>query len=187
VSEPEAAADAVAAVPDPGSPSHEPGRWGRVQPWVSLVVRVGLAFVFFWSGIAKISDLDQARRAVAAYQLFPYTITQIIGVGLPIVELAVAVLLLAGLVTRYTAIVYILIMAAFIFGIAHSWASGLNIDCGCFGGGGAITGSAKAEYIEEILRDVGLALCAAYLAWWPRTPFSADKALRLFPERTPLP
>ena len=35
-------------------------------------------------------------------------------------------------------------MVAFIIGISQAWARGLTIDCGCFGGGGAI-GAAETQ------------------------------------------
>jgi hypothetical protein len=65
---------------------------------------------------------------------------------------------------------------AFIIGIASAWARGLNIDCGCFGEGGTIDPS-QTRYLEEILRDVGLVLCAAWLVIRPRTAYSLERTL----------
>ena len=47
------------------------------------------------------------------------------------------------------------LFVAFIIGIASVWARGINIDCGCFGGGGADP-DAASQYPWEIARDVGL-------------------------------
>jgi uncharacterized membrane protein YphA (DoxX/SURF4 family) len=85
-------------------------------------------------------------------------------------------LLLIGLFTRVAAVVSGLLMLAFVAGIASVWARGYNIDCGCFGGGGDITGSGRTlRYTKEIGRDLGLALLSAWLVWRPRTLFSLDR------------
>jgi hypothetical protein len=59
--------------------------------------------------------------------------------------------------------------------VGQAWARGLNIDCGCFGGGGAVA-PGKAKYLTEILRDIGLLLGSYYLIRFPFGKFSLDKA-----------
>ena len=46
------------------------------------------------------------------------------------------VCLVLGLLTRAAAVLSALLFVAFIVGIASAWARGLQIECGCFGGGG---------------------------------------------------
>ena len=58
-------------------------------------------------------------------------------------------------------------------GIAQAWARGLTIDCGCFGGGGQVSAD-QTRYGEEILRDVGLLLAAAFLVRWPHSRLALD-------------
>jgi len=53
-------------------------------------------------------------------------------------------------------------------GVGSAWARGLQIDCGCFGGGGAVA-AADTAYPAEILRDSALLLVALALARWPRS------------------
>ncbi len=65
-------------------------------------------------------------------------------------------------------------MFIFIIAIAQAWARGLNIDCGCFGGGGAVE-PGQTKYLQEILRDLGLVFLAAYLIRYPSTKFSLDR------------
>jgi hypothetical protein len=65
-------------------------------------------------------------------------------------------------------------MIVFIIAIAQAWARGLNIDCGCFGGGGAVE-PGQTKYLQEILRDIVLVFLAAYLIRYPTTKFSLDK------------
>ncbi|MFG2821361.1 MauE/DoxX family redox-associated membrane protein [Kitasatospora sp. NPDC048365] len=146
---------------------------GSAGEWIGLGVRLALAVVWGWAGLAKISDPAEAAQAVRAYEILPESLVKPVGWGLPFLELALALLLLLGLGTRIVAIVSAVLLLAFISGIASAWARGISIDCGCFGGGGAVDES-KTEYLQEILRDTGFLLLAAWLIYRPRTKFSAD-------------
>ena len=69
-----------------------------------------------------------------------------------------------------------LLFVAFIIGIGSAWARGLEIDCGCFGGGGELAG-ASDKYPGEIARDVGLLLASLWLVVRPRTRWSLDSLI----------
>ncbi|GJF28771.1 hypothetical protein KNE206_14710 [Kitasatospora sp. NE20-6] len=146
---------------------------GPAAEWFGLAVRLGLALVWGWAGLAKIADPAEAAQAVRAYEILPESLVKPIGYGLPFLELALALLLVIGLGTRIVAAVSALLLLAFIAGIASAWARGISIDCGCFGGGGTVDAS-KTEYLQEILRDSGFLLMSAWLIARPRTKLSAD-------------
>lgn len=145
--------------------------------WLALAARLLLAGVWLYAGASKVTDLAGSIRAVNAYQLMPYGAAQVVGAALPFVELTLGVLLLAGLGQRFTAVASAVLLAGFVAGIGAAWARGLRIDCGCFGGGGALAPGTTPRYGIEIARDLGLLLAAGVLAAWPRTPWSADAAL----------
>lgn len=126
------------------------------------------------AGGTKVGDLAASGRAVNAYQVMPYDVATVIGAALPFVELALGVLLLAGLATRISAGVSAALLVVFIAGIASAWARGLAIDCGCFGSGGQLAAGQTPSYLPEILRDLGFLVLAGFLLIWPRTPFSVD-------------
>jgi len=156
-------------------PSRSPGdsRWA---PWVGLVARLAVGTTFLVAGVLKIADPDAAARAVQAYRLMPAGLGELLGYGLPFLEVGVALLLLVGFATRAAATVLGLLLVAFIGGIASAWARGLSIDCGCFGGGGAV-GQDQTQYVQELLRDGALLVGAAWLVVWPRTRLSLDAVL----------
>jgi hypothetical protein len=55
------------------------------------------------------------------------------------------------------------------------WIRGYNIDCGCFGGGGDISGDGRNwRYTSEILRDLLFTGMGVWLVAWPRTRFALD-------------
>lgn len=140
---------------------------------IGLLVRVGLATVWLVSGAIKVSDLNQTYIAVQAYDLLPAGAVSVVAAGLPFLELLLGVLLLAGLGTRLVAIASAVVLVAFIFGVAQSWARGLTIDCGCFGGGGQVA-AGETNYPQELARDIGFLLLAVWLVVRPRSLASLD-------------
>lgn len=140
---------------------------------IGLLVRLGLAAVWLISGAIKVSDLNQTYIAVQAYELLPSSVASVVGAAIPFLELALGALLLVGLGTRLTAIVSGLVLLAFIAAVAQSWARGLTIDCGCFGGGGQVA-PGETKYPQEIARDLGFLALAAWLTVRPRSLLSLD-------------
>lgn len=152
-------------------------RWSALTPWVTVVARVGLAGVLGYAGLIKISDTGAAVRAVRAYEILPEGWPlQLWAFGQPFLEIALALLLLVGLATRFTAVAAAVLMVIFIGGIVSAWARGLSIDCGCFGGGGAVDPS-QTEYPRRIAEDLGFLALAVWIAVFPRSRFSLDGRL----------
>lgn len=152
--------------------------WATAQPWVSTVVRLVLAGICLWAGLAKIGDLPASVRAVRAFELVPEALARPVGYGLPVLEIAVGLLLLLGLLTRWAGVLVLILMSAFVIGIVAAWARGLSIDCGCFGGGGP-TDPDLTQYPLEIARDLAIGAGAVLLVRWPRSRASLDSALGL--------
>ena len=144
--------------------------------WVGLVFRVVTGGVWIAAGLLKLPDPTESVRAVRAYRLLPESVVPVVGHGLPLLEILVGVCLVAGLLTRLSAVVSALLFVAFLIGISSVWARGISIDCGCFGGGGAVD-NAQAQYPWEIARDFGLLLLSAWLIYRPATRVAVDNAL----------
>lgn len=140
---------------------------------IGLLARLGLAAVWLVSGAIKASDLNQTYIAVQAYDLLPGEVSSIVAGALPFLELALGVLLLVGLGTRIVAALSVVVLVAFIGAVAQSWARGLTIDCGCFGGGGQVA-PGQTQYPQEIARDVGFLVLAGWLLVRPRSLASLD-------------
>ena len=149
-----------------------------MQSWLSTAARLLLAGVLAAAGWLKLVDPDESVRAVRAYKVLPEVLAKPVGFGLPVLELALALLLLVGLGTRVAALLSGLLMLVFIAGVGSAWARGLSIDCGCFGGGGQVDAGAT-KYLQEILRDLGLLGAACWLVYRPHSRLSADAALTL--------
>ncbi|HEY0813013.1 MAG TPA: MauE/DoxX family redox-associated membrane protein [Pseudonocardia sp.] len=143
---------------------------------VGTVARVALAAVWLVSGTLKAIDLDQTVVAVRAYDVLSRGAADVVAAVLPFLEIAIGLLLLLGIGVRLVAVASALLLLVFIAGVAQSWARGLSIDCGCFGGGGAVAPQATA-YLQEIVRDTGFLALAAWLIARPHTLLSVDARL----------
>ncbi|MDQ6525527.1 MauE/DoxX family redox-associated membrane protein [Nocardioides sp. LHD-245] len=144
--------------------------------WVGLAARLVTGGVWIVAGGLKITEPDASIAAVRAYQLLPSSVAEVVGIALPAVELVVGLALVLGVFARGAAVVSAVLFAAFIVGIASVWARGIEIDCGCFGGGGAKAGAASA-YPWEIARDVALLAASLLVAFLRRTRLSLHSLL----------
>lgn len=145
----------------------------RALDVVGTLARVGLAAVWLVSGTLKAVDPDQTFVAVRAYDVLPETGVELVAAVLPFLEIALGLLLLVGVGTRAVAVLSAVLLLVFVAGVAQAWARGLSIDCGCFGGGGAVD-PGNTAYVQEILRDTGFLVMAAWLIVRPRTVASFD-------------
>jgi len=157
------------------------------QPLITLVFRVILGGVLLVAGGLKAFKPSESAGAVAAYKILPTNLAHIIGYALPWLEIALGILLIIGLSARLAAVVGTVVMLVFVAAIISVWARGILIDCGCFGGGGAVDPSKSAEahraYLLEILRDLGLALTGIYLYFFPYGRLSIEKPLQIIEEQ----
>lgn len=150
-------------------------RFATGVPWVSTLIRLVLAGVFISAGLLKVVDPQSSVQAVRGYELLPLAWTTVIGHALPFVEIALGLLLVAGVFTRQVAIVSAGLLSAFIAAVVSAAARGLTIDCGCFGGGGTVARGDTA-YGTEIARDFLFLALALWLVWRPRSRLSLDQA-----------
>jgi len=91
-----------------------------------------LAVVFGTAGVAKIVDQPGSRSALEGFGV-PKPLVPAAGLLLPLVELATAVALVVHPTARWGALVALLLLLAFIGGIAGAMARGKAPDCHCFG------------------------------------------------------
>ena len=145
----------------------------RLQPWLTTVARLVLGGVLVAAGTLKIPHPDKSAMAVRAYELLPTSIATVFGYSLPWVEVGIGLLLIVGVAVKINAAIGTFLMLLFVIAISQAWARGLSIDCGCFGNGGQIDPS-KTRYLEEILRDIGLAIAGLFAWKYPHGRFGLD-------------
>jgi uncharacterized membrane protein YphA (DoxX/SURF4 family) len=153
---------------------------GKAHAWLGLVARLVTGGVWIVAGALKVTDPAGSIDAIRAYEMLPWSVVEPLGYALPAVEIVVGLALVTGAFTRGAAAVSAVLFAAFIIGIASVWARGIEIDCGCFGGGGPKE-DAASSYPWEIARDAALLAASCYLVVVRRTRLALDNLL--FPTR----
>lgn len=146
-----------------------------VKPWLGTVARLLLGVVWIWASVAKLSDPLHFVETVRAYDATWEWLSKAIGYGLPVLEFCLGIVLLLGVAVRIAAAVSAALFFVFLVGMIQAAARGLQLTCGCFGGGGATAG--PTSYTLDILRDVGLLIVAAYLVVWSMSRISIDEFL----------
>jgi uncharacterized membrane protein YphA (DoxX/SURF4 family) len=153
-------------------------RFSAVQPWISLIVRVAAGVVMVWAGIAKMLDIPASVRAVRAYELLPEAVVPTVGNVLPFLEVGLGLFLIAGLMTRFMAAVYLAMLAVYVGGTIWAWAHGLQIDCGCFGGDGTLAEGTTTNYAAHFIERAEFIALGAWVFFFPRSRLSLDGLLR---------
>jgi uncharacterized membrane protein YphA (DoxX/SURF4 family) len=107
--------------------------------WLLIVGRVVLGGILVYAAYAKlrVSWLVFAG-SLSGYQLLPDNLLEPIAKTLPWFELALGILLISGVLLRWSALVSTLLLGTFFGVMIRSYAAGLKIDCGCFGPGEAL-------------------------------------------------
>jgi uncharacterized membrane protein YphA (DoxX/SURF4 family) len=125
--------------------------------WLALAARVALGGLFVWAAAGKIAGPAKFATDIDNYRLLPATWVNVVAAGLPWIELASGLLLVLGARVRAAAMLAGGMLVAFIGALAWAWARGIDVDCGCFGGGGAT----RVGPIP-IVRDAGMLALAVY-------------------------
>ncbi|HVW46928.1 MAG TPA: TlpA disulfide reductase family protein [Solirubrobacterales bacterium] len=123
-----------------------------------MAARVLLAAVFALAALGKLGRRAQTEETVAAFRL-PGAMRRPVAVGLPIVELAVALALLPAASSPYAAVAALLLLAAFSLAIVLTLRREEAVDCNCFGSLGAAPVSRRT-----LARNLALMVPAALVA-----------------------
>ena len=133
-----------------------------MAPRLRLALRVLLGAVFVYAAYTKLRQPWLLfALSIDSYQLLPEWAVLALARTLPWLELALGLLLAAGLWLRYTSIVATGILSLFFSVMVYSYARGAGIDCGCFGVGEALSAQTLAR--DGVLLSAALALLV--LAW----------------------
>lgn len=127
----EPASRAGAAQPDPGSRQCSRGRF--------LCICTGMAaagltmLVLAVAGVAKLNDLPEFQRSLLTWEYLPDWSSDIIQIGLPIVEVLVAVLWAAGVKRRWCERAALALLAAMLGATVVQCVRGATPVCNCLG------------------------------------------------------
>jgi uncharacterized membrane protein YphA (DoxX/SURF4 family) len=138
-----------------------------VIPRATLALRLVLGAVFIYAAYTKLRQPWLLfALSIDSYQMLPDWAVFALARTLPVLELALGVLLVAGVWLRYLSIVAAAILGVFFSVMIVSYFRGAGIDCGCFGVGEPLS-------IKTLARDGLLLMAALVLAVLSRRPFGS--------------
>jgi putative oxidoreductase len=105
----------------------------RLSHMALLLVRAALALLFLYAGAMKILHTQEFAFDVQSYQLTNWTVSILIAVYLPWLEVCAAAAILAKKLYLGALALIGLMAALFLGAISSAWWRGLDITCGCFG------------------------------------------------------
>ena len=88
--------------------------------WPATAARLLLGAYLVVAGLLKLPDPAAAVRAVRAYRLLPEGLVGPVAFGLPVVEVAVGLALLAGVFVRTAAIASAVLMAGYLAAVGSA-------------------------------------------------------------------
>ena len=132
-------------------------------PWLYRLVRFGLASIFIYSGVTKLSAPNTFAVLIDAYGLVPEVLLMPMAVTISMLEILAGIGLLVDLRGSLSVISGLLLLFVAILGFGI-W-MGLDIDCGCFG---PEDPEAKAFHglSAALYRDIAMLAAVVFMYWW---------------------
>jgi uncharacterized membrane protein YphA (DoxX/SURF4 family) len=137
--------------------------------YVLAALRVGLGAMFILAAWDKVLDPAAFSIAVDNYHMVPRVFLHFFTLALPMTELAVGLMLIAGVWTRAAALISAVLMVMFVIGLAQALLRGLDIACGCFT---QDTGQESKISPLLLVRDTALIFGSLWVALFDRGRWS---------------
>ena len=100
---------------------------------VIRVCQILIGFLFAWSGLAKLGDIQTFADQIHNFRIMPVAFEHLVAMTLPWIELVASLSLVLGIRARSAAVLVTLLLAAFTLGVIQAMIRGLDFECGCFG------------------------------------------------------
>jgi putative oxidoreductase len=111
---------------------------------VALVLRVVLGGVFVYAGYLKLRDpWALFAMSIASYEILPMPAVEFVAKTLPWFEVVLGLVLIAGVFRRIATVSAAALLLVFFGLILRAYFKGMEINCGCFGPGEAISWKSK--------------------------------------------
>jgi uncharacterized membrane protein YphA (DoxX/SURF4 family) len=123
-----------------------------------ISVQFFLGLIFIIAGAQKIIDPSGFAESIMNYRIFPLFSINYIAITLPWIELISGILLIFGKYVKENALIYSVLMSAFIILVMSAIFRGLDFECGCFG-----TNDATRVGWIKILENIGLLTLSVYV------------------------
>ena len=143
--------------------------------FIALPMRWYLGYVFIAACLHKIAHPGSFAVDVATYDILPLSLTNLVAIVLPWMELLAGAMLVTGFRVRAAALMVFGMMVVFIVALALALHAGLDMSCGCFASEGA-QGEDPIS-IKTIFRDLGWLALSAYVLLFDGDPLGVDRLI----------
>ncbi|EKD37130.1 MAG: methylamine utilization protein [uncultured bacterium] len=133
--------------------------------WVDRLCRWGIGLFFLIAAVPKLFDVAGFAAVIDAYGILPDSLLLPMAVGLPVMEIILAVGLLLNRLPCKAGVAALLLV--FIAVLSYAIWLGLDIDCGCFGPEDPER-QAFHGLKTALVRDIVMLLPLAYSFWYHR-------------------
>jgi hypothetical protein len=130
----------------------------RVLALATWLLRIGLGAVLAYAGVLKLLEPAAFAEDIQNYRLLPDAWAGPLALGLPVLELVIAVGLLLPSHVSGAGLLSGLLFTTFALAMTQAKLRGIDLECGCFGG------TSRVSWLTVAL-DLGLAGLACVVAW----------------------
>lgn len=155
-----------------------------MKRWLLIAGRLAIAGIFLYAGIEKAREpWIQFAVSVDEFKAVPDAWIAPIARTLPWAEIALAIALITGILSRWFSLIATLLLALFLGVGIRAYALGLTVDCGCFGAGHS--GSIDAMWFVEHVGMLALGLAVTVGAFLMARPPKEELLSRAAANRLP--
>ena len=144
----------------------------KPETWLRGVLNLAFGAVFIYAGVVKAWNPALFLADIRSFQMLPDPYAAWLALFLPWLEILAGIAVVTGLLRQGALLLLNLALLVFFVAIAWAWYRGIDIQCGCFGGGK----DAAANYTWLFIRDTLLLAAGLVLLWLehrrlsPRSP-----------------
>jgi putative oxidoreductase len=128
---------------------------GAAMKWVREVLAWIFGGVFIWAGVVKVQDPALFLVSVRSFHLLADPFAAWLALLLPWLEIFAGLCVLTGWLRRGGLLILNASLVVFALALIAAWMRGLDVECGCFGGGKATTTIVEALVRDAVLLSVG--------------------------------
>lgn len=129
---------------------------------ITILARAALALAFLTAGALKLARPEVFAVTIKAFGIVPDAAIGPLSIGLPVLEIAAALLLLFNRRPGLEMVTALLLL--FVAILLYALHMGLDIDCGCYGPSDPER-EAFGSIRQALWRDAAMLCCAAFLFW----------------------
>lgn len=111
--------------------------------------------VFLWAGWVKVQDPAQFLVSIRSFHLVPDPFAAWLALGLPWLEIFSGLAVVTGWMRSGGLLLLNVSLVIFAIALISAWTRGLDVECGCFGGGKGTTTVVQALARDAVLLAVG--------------------------------